>query len=1278
MSDQERKARQARIMPYLPSLRNNEMPDITSKQQLLLLMQDLKDEGNDLFKEEDYLNAWKHYCFALFAARQLERIFYCHVEKDFLATLFCNASLCSLRTENYEIALKDADMALHCQPNNIKAMYRKAVALKELGRYDEAFAQAQKGQQFDTKNNFSTLIEELKLLRKSTNTKGKDTRKATSSNASSEWLEGTNAVTNQKKKNMSSKNTKKKKGAQPQAAKNAAPASPAKSSEVVVEDVDSDSTDGDGSDNDSQFAFRMRNIKQQDQTRKPAPNHGAVPNRAATPVRECFFAALSCLIACGIGSHVCLQASVSSKARPSQQVRRLSTSLHWPLEGYEFCLVCRLCFVKQGEGFGGYTHRNNFSHNCSHDTLIVRDKARPHLEWLKIRPRFIGNQSYHSYKYKMCTHFQSNLPCRLGEANCSFAHNHTEVSLWNLDRDRVFNIQGFINDAKRQGITSSKDLDGTQSAEVQQERYIPGLNFAQVFNVPPPEPVFKQPQPTFRKPPPQTFQQPTTSPPQFNTQAPPPKTSTPSFSHPMPNLNQPPPSHGKIQNPFPQYKFQLFCPQCLTFSGNPWYYFQYNITHQCLENVLAFYVLNNLGQNCWVKARERTSHRSFKGNYILCQSLTRGNIELCKFKENCSFAHNVLEQRIWKLEQEGTFDVAEFILQSKKRNASPSSSPSGASFHNLAVRNLLAKHGGYFRFICRECFFAPRPMISSRGSGNFCTGAAQHPWDASRIIAHVKNTTFTPIDNRKFHHTGAFYLMCNFMHFCRHWLANKCRYAHSMIEREVWMLERDTNITRDELVTLSINLFQSTPSQPQATPSGQPQATPSGQPQATPSGQRQAAPSGGGTAWGAKAAEPPKPTTPMTEPQTFVESPALNLAEFCRTCWGKGQRSKEDGKKDKCVRGHSNFKVNSVFVSLPSGKEIRSLPGLLRHGMKPVLCAHYPKCTRAICTHPHGQEELDAWMYMLKHQIKTLPDLCNHIQETQKSKTRKINVGESVVSVWGQSGVPITNHSKPVNQIIAPGDLLINELYCSYCGISCNSPRQWDEHCMSERHINNVNSDKEHQWNFRQPPWGQGSNLALCAKHIHNQSCQYSHVPDMYNLCKYAHSQEELDEWLERYEWRQLKREVAKERHMFSYTESLLEEYYSKDNSVSVISETLPGVLIVCNEEQVLYKSEKNAVFTWTFEIHCQKTMEKVALLHNKDRLHFSLLGVDDTRHQVASGDLFLAVDDQGDACYKVNVCFSGGMFGSFSQWVVFDFGERPVLVKKLAVEIGDHLQHER
>ena len=110
--------------------------------------------------------------------------------------------------------------------------------------------------------------------------------------------------------------------------------------------------------------------------------------------------------------------------------------------------------------------------------------------------------------------------------------------------------------------------------------------------------------------------------------------------------------------------------------------------------------------------------------------------------------------------------------------------------------------------------------------------------------------------------------------------------------------------------------------------------------------------------------------------------------------------------------------------------------------------------------------------------VKTLREVCDLCKEAQKQKTRKIDKGETVISVTTAPQLQV----KSLNQIIAPGDLHIHEHYCQYCGVSSNSDRQWDEHCMTERHINNVNSDKEHQWNFRQPPWGQGGNLDLCAK----------------------------------------------------------------------------------------------------------------------------------------------------------------------------------------------------
>ena len=87
----------------------------------------------------------------------------------------------------------------------------------------------------------------------------------------------------------------------------------------------------------------------------------------------------------------------------------------------------------------------------------------------------------------------------------------------------------------------------------------------------------------------------------------------------------------------------------------------------------------------------------------------------------------------------------------------------------------------------------------------------------------------------------------------------------------------------------------------------------------------------------------------------------------------------------------------------------------------------------------------------------------------------------------------------------------------------------------------------------------------------------------------------------------------------------------------------------------------------------------KVALLHNRDRLHFQLVGEGiEEACQIAPGNLFQKVDDEGAVYYEVEVYFTGGMFGSFMQWVAFDFGKRPVLVQKLNVELGSSFVQEK
>jgi len=73
-------------------------------------------------------------------------------------------------------------------------------------------------------------------------------------------------------------------------------------------------------------------------------------------------------------------------------------------------------------------------------------------------------------------------------------------------------------------------------------------------------------------------------------------------------------------------------------------------------------------------------------------------------------------------------------------------------------------------------------------------------------------------------------------------------------------------------------------------------------------------------------------------------------------------------------------------------------------------------------------------------------------------------------------------------------------------------------------------------------------------RHKHGGRCRFSNAAN--NYCLQAHSSEELAEWNERYEWRVMKKDVAKSQHLYSYMEQLLDDYNrsSPNNSTSVVS----------------------------------------------------------------------------------------------------------------------------
>lgn len=74
--------------------------------------------------------------------------------------------------------------------------------------------------------------------------------------------------------------------------------------------------------------------------------------------------------------------------------------------------------------------------------------------------------------------------------------------------------------------------------------------------------------------------------------------------------------------------------------------------------------------------------------------------------------------------------------------------------------------------------------------------------------------------------------------------------------------------------------------------------------------------------------------------------------------------------------------------------------------------------------------------------------------------------------------------------------------------------------------------------------------------------CRFSNVPASSNMCTYAHSQEELDEWIERYRWRAMKRKLAADENLFSYMDRLIEEFNESSDSVVIYTASIISCLL--------------------------------------------------------------------------------------------------------------------
>ncbi|XP_026877845.2 zinc finger CCCH-type containing 7Ba isoform X1 [Electrophorus electricus] len=545
------------------------------------------------------------------------------------------------------------------------------------------------------------------------------------------------------------------------------------------------------------------------------------------------------------------------------------------------------------------------------------------------------------------------------------------------------------------------------------------------------------------------------------------------------------------------HDFTQACTTCFTRIGPGVLDCEYRaeLAHSCKKDIL---LCRRKGGDSppWRRVRPRPTRSNFLGAYVLCKEVLER--QDCKYGEACTFAYCQEEIDVWTQERRGllTRELLFNPLSTNQRQA-------------LSVIKLLNMHNGMFMFLCEMCFDTKPRIISKRCKENpsLCSNmVTQHPFERNKCLVHmVKSSSIYCSKIRPLRP------LCLF-DVCRHELRygcqreSSCSFAHSLIELQCWILEKDHGISHEEIVQESKKHWHK--QRPGNMPMSQTNGT---------------AAKGEGSG---KGAEPNRKAVPVqtsgsaTAGAASVSGQAIHLLMkfVCGQCWRDGLVSEADKALKYCSAKarHSWTKDRRVLLVRSPEREkwvaVRPLPFAKTYPQQYDICVHVLKQKKCHyignCTFAHNPEEKELWTYMKNTGLRDL---------------------QHVYDVW----VTTANHNKrldgsplpqPVEekQIAMPTDFAepMDGFHCRLCGKHSNSERQWQQHISSERHKDRVLSgageDESLTWTQRFP----GRCFALCPR-----------LPDSCTeglSCDFAHSEVELQEWRERRDF--LRRRLDKAR----------------------------------------------------------------------------------------------------------------------------------------------------
>uniref|UniRef100_A0A3Q0RR63 Zinc finger CCCH-type containing 7B n=1 Tax=Amphilophus citrinellus TaxID=61819 RepID=A0A3Q0RR63_AMPCI len=466
----------------------------------------------------------------------------------------------------------------------------------------------------------------------------------------------------------------------------------------------------------------------------------------------------------------------------------------------------------------------------------------------------------------------------------------------------------------------------------------------------------------------------------------------------------------------------------------------------------------------WTRVRPLPNLRSFGGRFVLCRELLKSG-----------------DLGVCKYGEKCTFAYNQLEIdvwtEERKgkldRNLLFGTKPVKLDPVSSIIR-LLQEDKGTFVFLCQACYDGKPRIISKRCRDNqtICSNLDH--------TGRYESSKVRPLS-----------VLCH-MDLCRQAIRygcmreDECHYAHSVIELKTWKVQQDTGVSFEEIVRISTKYHDK-----------QEQNTSKHKGNRLSSGGGGSKPGGGGGAG---------------------KSLNMRMKFACGQCWLDGLISEPDKTLKYCgaKARHAWTKDRRVLLVKSSERskwvQVRPLPHAKDFPAQYYMCAQIlekKKCTYSgVCTFAHSPEEKDMWMYMKNNDLKDMQQmydmwmiLSGHNRQADGAMAAQPIPEEKCITMP-------TDYAEPMSGF-----------HCRLCGKHSNSERQWQQHISTEKHKDRVFScegDEALTWSYRFP----GTRFELCPKL--DCSC-----PDGVS-CDYAHSPEELQEWLERRDF--LRQKLAKAR----------------------------------------------------------------------------------------------------------------------------------------------------